>query len=170
MGDPLTHGIQSQGLEVRVSPGQLFPSLSSCFAEPASPQGDSTWGVGDSISLPGWLLPGPEAQVRGLSWAAAWTGRQRGGHGLGGQAPVSGDFREARVGVLLHQGRTRCAPHRSMHAAVAACRFVLVSSLVSWSIFTCGKEHKHMGEWGPRARVRGSALWKTDGAGRSTGF
>ena len=29
--------------------------------------------------------------------------------------------------------------------AVGVCRFVLVSSLVSWSMFTCGKEGKHVG-------------------------
>ena len=41
--------------------------------------------------------------MRGLSWAAAGRGG-RGGHGLGGQVPVSGGLQEARVGVLLHQG------------------------------------------------------------------
>ena len=50
-------------LEVRVSPGQLFPSLSSLALQNLPPHGDSTSGVGDSTSLPGWLLPGPEAQV-----------------------------------------------------------------------------------------------------------
>lgn len=42
----------------------------------------------------------------------------------------------------------------SKHVAVAACTFVLVSSLVSWSMFTCGKEGKHVGEWG-LGKVRG---------------
>lgn len=41
--------------------------------------------------------------------------------------------------------------------AVAACRFVLVSSLVSWSRFTCGRESKSMGERAVGGKSRGPA-------------